>query len=117
MSVNIYISYILYIFFRKTYILYNKDIIVNLYKLHFPSSPFSLQPNKKNFHSSNQTYTRENQIFYILPLFHPPINFPSFYFSTPLTKWTLIIHISIGSSLNPKLKLVEGKIACSFFEQ
>ena len=28
-----------------------KDIIVNLYKLHFPSSSFFLQPNKKVFHS------------------------------------------------------------------
>ena len=31
-------------------LLYNKDIIVSLYKLHFPSFPFSLQPNKKVFH-------------------------------------------------------------------
>ena len=31
-------------------LLYNKDIIVNLYKLHFPSSHFSLQLNKKVFH-------------------------------------------------------------------
>ena len=37
-------------------LLYNKDIIVNLYKLYFSSSPFSLQPNKK---------------FFTLPLFHP----------------------------------------------
>ena len=28
-------------------LLYNKDIIVNLYNLHFPPSPFSLQPKKK----------------------------------------------------------------------
>ena len=31
-------------------LLYNKDIIVNLYKLYFPSSHFSLQQNKKAFH-------------------------------------------------------------------
>ena len=31
-------------------LLYNKDIIVNLCKLHFSSSHFSLQPNKKVFH-------------------------------------------------------------------
>ena len=31
-------------------LLYNKDIIVNLYKLHFLFSHFSLQPNKKVFH-------------------------------------------------------------------
>ena len=33
-------------------LLYNKDIIVNLYKLHFPFSHFSLQLNKKVFHPS-----------------------------------------------------------------
>lgn len=33
-------------------LLNNMDIIVNLYKLKFPSSPFSLQPNKKVFHPS-----------------------------------------------------------------
>ena len=40
MSTNKYISYILC----------NKGIIVNLYKLHFPSFHFSLQPNKRVFH-------------------------------------------------------------------
>ena len=40
MSTNKYISYILC----------NKGIIVNLYKLHFPSFHFSLQPNKIVFH-------------------------------------------------------------------
>ena len=62
-------------------LLYNKDIIVNVYKLHFPSSPFSLQPNKKVFypplfHSSNQTHMRENQIFSIIPLIFHPQTFP-----------------------------------------
>ena len=33
-----------------SYILCNKGIIVNLYKLHVPSSHFSLQPNKRVFH-------------------------------------------------------------------
>ena len=81
MNVNISISYILY----------NNDIIVNLYKLHFLSSIFSLKPNKK---------------FSTFPLFPPlqpntpkgkpnlfyPFIFPSshyfsfFYFSTPPTK-------------------------------
>ena len=73
-------------------LLYNKDIIVSLYKLHFPSFPFSLQPNKKVFHFltfSNQTHMRENQIFSILLLFHTPTNFPSCHFSTPPTKRTL----------------------------
>ena len=67
MSVNISISYILY----------NKDIIVNLYKLHFPSSHFLSNQKKKFstlpfFHPSNQTHMRKNQIFSILLLFHPP---------------------------------------------
>ena len=31
-------------------LLYNKNIIVNLYKLYFLSYHFSLQPNKKVFH-------------------------------------------------------------------
>ena len=65
-------------------LLYNKDIIVNLYKLHFPSSTFSLQPNKKVFHPFNQTHMRENQIFSILPLiFHPSI-FPLLQPNRPL---------------------------------
>ena len=79
MSVNISISYILY----------NKDIIVNLYKLHFPSSPFSLQPNKKVFHPLTfpplQPNTHEGKPNF----FYPLTNFPSSHFSTPPTKWTL----------------------------
>ena len=56
-------------------LLYYKDIIINLYKLHFSSSPFLSNQTKKNFtlplfHPSNQTHMRENQIFSILPLFH-----------------------------------------------
>ena len=50
MRVNISISYILY----------NKDIIVNLYKLHFLSSPFSLQPNKTVFHPHFSTLPTEH---------------------------------------------------------
>ena len=84
MSVNISISYILY----------NKDIIVNLYKLHFSCSLFLSNQTKKFstlslFHPSNQIHMRENQIFSILPLFHPLTNFLSSYFSTPSTKRTL----------------------------
>ena len=84
MSTNKYISYLLC----------NKGIIVNLYKLHFPSSHFSFQPNKIVFHpttfSSLQPNTHEEK----LNIFHPPTfpsfyNFLSFHFSTPLTKQTL----------------------------
>ena len=75
-----------------SYLLCNKGIIVNLYKLHFPSFPFSLQPNKRVFHSSTfpplQPNTQEGKpnIFYSL-------TFPSSHFSTPSTKRTLkVIH-------------------------
>ena len=61
------------------YILYNKDIIVNLYKLHFPSSPFSLQPNKNFFHPPTfpplqpNTYKEKPNLFYppTFPLLQP----------------------------------------------
>ena len=59
-----------------SYLLCNKCIIVNLYKLHFLSSHFSFQPNKKVFHSptfpSLQPNTHEGK----LNIFYPP-TFPS----------------------------------------
>ena len=76
MSVNISISYILY----------NKDIIVNLYKLHFSPSPFSLKPNKNVFHPPTfppfqlNTHEENSNIFYL------STNFPYSHFSTPPTK-------------------------------
>ena len=42
-------------------LLYNNDIIVNLYKLHFSSSPFSLQSNKKVFHPSTFPLLQPNR--------------------------------------------------------
>ena len=64
---------------------YNKDMIVNVYKLHFPSSPFSLQPNKKVFHPPTfpplQPNTHERK-----PNLLHPFTFPSSHFSTPPTK-------------------------------
>ena len=49
-----------------SYILCNKGIIVNLYKLHFPSFPFSLQPHKRVFHPPTfpplQPNTREGKL-------------------------------------------------------
>ena len=53
-----------------SYLLCNKNIIVNLYKLHFLSSHFSFQPNKRVFYSptfpSFQPNTHEGKlnIFY-----------------------------------------------------
>ena len=68
------------------YILCNKGIIVNLYKLHFSSFPFSLQPNKKVFHPPTfpplQLNTQEGKP----NIFYPPTNFPSSHFSTPPTR-------------------------------
>ena len=61
-----------------SYILCNKGIIVNLYKLYFPSFSFSLQPNKRVFHpptfSSLQPNTQEGK----LKIFYPPTIFHSF---------------------------------------
>ena len=57
-----------------SYILCDKGIIVNLYKFHFPSFSFFLQPNKRIFHpptfSPLQSNTQEKKpnIFY-LPTF------------------------------------------------
>ena len=64
---------------------YKNDIIVNSYKLHFPSSHFSLQLNKKVFHPPTfpllQPNTHEeNQNFFILSIFHPSIIFHHFIF-------------------------------------
>ena len=76
-----------------SYILYNKNIIVNLYKLRFSSSSFSLQPNKKDFHPptfpSLQPNTHEGKP----NLFYPPTNFPSSYFFTLPTKRTLSVYV------------------------
>ena len=60
-------------------LLYNKDIIVNLYKLHFLSFPFSLQLNKKVFHPppfpplQPNTHEEKSNIFYppTFPLLQP----------------------------------------------
>ena len=61
-NINVYVFVLIFILFNECKyiyfldILYNKDIIVNLYKLHFPSSHFSLQLNK---------------IFFLPPTFPP----------------------------------------------
>ena len=83
MSVNISISYILY----------NKDIIVNLYKLHFPSFPFSFQPNKKIFHPPTFPPLQPNTYEGKPNLFYPP-TFSSSHFSTPSIKRILMVAIS-----------------------
>ena len=55
-----------------SYILYNKGIIVNLYKLYFPSFPFSLQPNKRVFHPPTFLPLKPNTQEKKLNIFHPP---------------------------------------------
>ena len=71
-----------------SYLLCNKGIIVNLYKLYFSSFPFSLQPNKRVFHPltfpSLQPNTQEGK----LNIFYP------FHLSTPPTKWILNLFLS-----------------------
>ena len=66
-----------------SYILCNHGITVNLYKLHFLSFSFFLQPNKRIFHppifSPLQSNTQEKKTKYFL----------SFYFSTLSIKRTL----------------------------
>ena len=71
-------------------LLYNKNIIVNLYKLYFLSYHFSLQPNKKVFHPPTFPPLQPNTHERKPNLFHP-LTFPSSYFSTPPTKRTLTI--------------------------
>ena len=61
------------------YILCNKDIIVNLYKLHFPSFLFFSPTKQKSFLSSHfstpptKHVRGKTIIFSILPLFHSSI--------------------------------------------
>ena len=78
-----------------SYLLCNKGIIVNLYKLHFLSSHFSFQSNKGVFHPptfpSLQPNTHEGK----LNIFYSSI-FPSSYFSTLLTKQILRIYLVGG---------------------
>ena len=77
-----------------SYILCNKGKIINLYKLYFPSFPFSLRPNKRVFYPLTfpplQPNTQEEKlnIFYSLTFSSSP-NFSSSHFSTPPTKRTL----------------------------
>ena len=75
-----------------SYLLCNKGIIVNLYKLHFLSSHFSFQPNKRVFHPPTFPSLQPNTHKGKLNNFYPPTNFPSFHFSIPPTKQTLNVN-------------------------
>ena len=77
-----------------SYLLCNKGIIVNLYKLHFLSSHFSFQPYKRVIHpptfSSLQPNTHEGKLNIFHPLTFPSShNFSFFHFSIKPTKRTL----------------------------
>ena len=54
------------------YLLCNNGIIVNLYKLHFLSSHFSFQPNKRVFHPPTFSFLQPNTYEGKLNIFHPP---------------------------------------------
>ena len=62
-----------------SYILCNKGIIVNLYKLHFSSFSFFLQPNKRVFHPLTfpsllpNTQEKKLNIFHPFTIFHLPL--------------------------------------------
>ena len=62
MSINKFISYVLC----------NKGIIVNLYKLHFLSSYYSLQPNTRVFHPLTFPLLQPNTHEAKLNVFYPP---------------------------------------------
>ena len=57
-------------------VLFNKDIIVNLYKFYFLSSHFSSQQNKRVFHSSTFPSLKLNTHEGKLDLFYIPIFLP-----------------------------------------
>ena len=89
MCINKYISYLLC----------NKGIIVNLYKLNFSSFHFSLQPNKRVFHSLTflplQSNTEEGKlnIFYPPTIFHYP-TFPLLHPNGPLESFAGCVLLS-----------------------
>ena len=70
------------------YLLCNKSIIVNLYKLHFLFFHFSFQTNKRVFHSPTFPSLQPNIHEEKLNIFYLPTNFSSSYFSTLPTKRT-----------------------------
>ena len=78
-----------------SYLLCNKDIIVNLYKFHFLSSHFSFQPNKRVFHPPNFPSFQPNTHEEKLNIFHP----------------STIFHHSTFPLLQPNGPLVERHIS------
>ena len=60
-----------------SYLLYNKGIIVNIYKLHFLFSHFSFQPNKRVFHPLTFPPLQPNTYEGKLNIFYPPTFPPS----------------------------------------
>ena len=62
------------------FVLFDRDIIVNLYLLHFSSSHFSSRPNKRVFHSSTFPSLQPNTHEGKLNIFYHPIIFYHFTF-------------------------------------
>ena len=87
------------------YLLCNNGIIVNLYKLHFLSSHFSFQPNKRVFYLPTFPFFQPNTHEGKLNIFYHSI-FPSFHFSTSPTKRTRSIFFFNFFSKNLKNKFV-----------
>ena len=84
---SIHIFFFLNVYNVLLFVLFNRDMMVNLYKIYFHTKKkmFSIFP---LFHPSNQTQMRENKIFSILSLFHPfsifyPPTFSSFQLNEP----------------------------------
>ena len=109
MSINKYISYLVC----------NKGIIVNLYKLNFPSFHFFLKPNKRVFHPLTfpplQPNTQEEKlnIFHPPTIFHPP-SFPLLQPNEALTN--KISDASSSQDINQKLGTNEQKLLHTFTE-
>ena len=91
-----------------SYLLCNKGIIVNLYKLHFLFSYFSFQPNKRIFHLPTFLSLQPNTHKGKLNIFYSP-TFLFSHFSTPPTKHTLTICLETGRRGEKTKKLETGR--------
>ena len=107
-----------------SYLLCNKGITVNLYKLHFLSSHFSFQPSKRVFHPPSFPSLQPNTHKEKLNIFYPP-TFSSSQFSTPPSKRTLnnigTVHMCLYktilkncSQLTRKKKVTNTKVLLRF---
>ena len=94
------------------YLLCNKGIIVNLYKLYFSSYPFSLQPNKRVFHPLMFPLLQPNTYEGKPKLFYSP-NFPSSHFSSPPTK-QILKDLRLTKHLKEREREIQGTSPLSY---